>query len=57
MSPPKGPGNGLTLCLLSWLQQSSAGDELRLRFKQVKKKFVDNSAMAPQQDFSESFKF
>lgn len=55
-SPEGGLGNGPTLCLLSWLQRSSAGDELGLRLKQLKK-FASNSVMALQQDCSESFKF
>lgn len=59
MSPTEGAsGNGLTLCLLSWLQRSAAGDELGLRLKQVrKKKFAGNSVTARQQDCSESLKF
>lgn len=36
-SPEGASGNGLTLCLLSWLQRSSAGDELGLRLKQEEK--------------------
>lgn len=51
-SPEGASGNGLTLCVLSWLQRSSAGDELGLRLKQVKKKFASNSVMARQQDCS-----